>query len=165
MARQEADREDLWSEIRALSPRLEIAGPGLPDPVIAGFREATGGWSIFFGQNRVWHFDAQGRLRRAYVDGALYRTQGTTLARLVRRRTETEVELERPDLDARELGEMLAAMRDQVSRLLSGLHGGSLRAIRQEPPGCDATTGFRTSLSVILSAEPSLAPPLASRRH
>ncbi|MEZ6044739.1 MAG: hypothetical protein R3C11_03990 [Planctomycetaceae bacterium] len=41
---------------------------------------------LYLGPDPVYHFDAAGRLKRAYVEGLLYRTQESTLARLERLR-------------------------------------------------------------------------------
>jgi len=62
--------------------------PGEPENVIARFR-ADGSPSIYFGSDPVYHFDEAGRLRRAFVEEQLFRTQGDTLARLTRTRTAT----------------------------------------------------------------------------
>ena len=83
MARQEVDREDLIAEAVALRRRIELALPGCDNPVVAGYR-STGALSLYFGADPVYQFDERGRLRRAFVGGHLYRTQGTTLAELTR---------------------------------------------------------------------------------
>ncbi|MGH7129995.1 MAG: hypothetical protein ACREJB_15520, partial [Planctomycetaceae bacterium] len=79
-------------EATALARRVEIVCPDETEPVIAGVRE-DGTLSVYFGADPAYHFDASGRLRRAFAAGCLYRTQGHTLARLLRRRTASVVEL------------------------------------------------------------------------
>ena len=85
MARHETDRENLMLEATALIRRAEWSIPSHSDPIVAGFKR-SGGWSLYFGSDPVYQFDADGRLRRAFVDGQIWRTQGTTLAGLRRER-------------------------------------------------------------------------------
>ena len=135
MAREESDREDRMREAVALNRRMEIvpkamappaddadAATRLPaitaEPIVLGFRSSTGWFSIYFGQDPVYTWDAAGRLRRAYVDGFLFRTQGTTLARLERVRGSSSVELARHDLEVAECANFVARMH----RHLRGLH-------------------------------------------
>ena len=99
MALHETHREDLFAEATALVRRIELRVPGEPHPVVAGCR-ASGAWSVYFGPDPCYHFDEQGRLRRAFVDDRLYRTQGNTLAQLSRKRHADNVELSRIDLSA-----------------------------------------------------------------
>src|SRR4029077_15594660 len=102
MARHEAEREDLMGEAKALRERVEYSIDGQPEAIVAGFRP-TGQWSLYFGSDPVYHFAADGALRRAFCGDELYRTQGTTLARLSRVRTAEEVQLVRHDLSPVEL--------------------------------------------------------------
>src|SRR5438045_2175540 len=102
MARHEADREDLMAEAIALRERVELALPGEAEHTIAGFRD-NGRFSLYFGTDPVFHLDADGALRRAFVGGDLYRSQAHTLARLTRQRTGGAVNLVRHDLDASQL--------------------------------------------------------------
>src|SRR5580765_5795621 len=107
MARREADREDLMAEASALRQRAELVLDGYAEPIVAGVR-ANGHLSVYFGDDPVYQFDAAGNLRRAFVGGDLYRTQGHTLARLNRTRTDLAVELGRRDLDPAELERFLS---------------------------------------------------------
>lgn len=57
MAREEADREDLLDEGRALVDRAAFAVAPFAEPVFIGFRW-DGAASVFFGPDRVYHFNA-----------------------------------------------------------------------------------------------------------
>ena len=116
MAQNESDREDLMAEATALRRRVELQVPSETEHTIAGFRD-DGRFSLYFGPDPVYHFDGEGGLRRAYLDGKLYRTQGTTLARLTRNRTEQATLLRRNDLSELELQEFLHAMRCRLQNL------------------------------------------------
>jgi len=132
MSRHESDREDLMAEATALRERIELDLPDVTEHVVVGFRE-NGAWSLYFGSDPVFHFDAGGALRRAFVDGELYRSQGTTLARLTRTRTDREVQLVRHDLSQGELEKFLGVLRDHLKRLHGDLESGAARVVQQVP--------------------------------
>ena len=159
MARQEADREDLFREATALRDRGELRVDGLSETVVAG-RRSDGRWSIYFGPDPCYHFDAGGRLRRAYVDGLLYRTEGITLAALKRERSDTETLLQRHDLDNTQLTGFLDAMQTRLSDLQAGLHEESVMLIGQHPEDGDFLGILRAWLAEQLSDRPRLAPAI-----
>jgi len=139
MARHEADREDLMAEATALRERVELHVPGETEFVVAGFRD-NGWFSIYLGPDPVFHFDADGALRRAFVAGDLYRSQKQTLARLTRTRSSSAVKLIRHDLDAAELEAFLTAMRKRLDRLQGALRAGAATIVRQLPADADLLT-------------------------
>lgn len=162
MARHEADREDLIREAVALKTRIEWDVPGEPEPVVTGVRSDLN-LSIFFGQDPVYHFNPKGQLRRAYVDGFLFRTQGSTLARLQRERSGVETTLLRHDLTEPELAEFLTSMRSRLAALRTALQNEvatALRSVVDEALAVD----FLVAIQASESASPPLALPIASRR-
>jgi hypothetical protein len=164
MARHEADREDLLAEAVALPRRLEGRSPDNNLLIIAGFR-TDGRLSMYFGPDRMYQWDTHGRLRRAYLDGLLYRTQGETLARLERSRSNAETTLLRHDLTPGELAEFRDQMQGAVTPLLAPLHSGWFLIDRQVPAD-DTTlaTDIARHLQTVLAADPWLAEPIAVRR-
>jgi hypothetical protein len=160
MARIEDDREDLIREATALKPRVEWKIAEEPEPVFTGLKR-DGSLSIYFGQNPVYQFNPQGQLRRAWIDGYLYRTQGSTLAKMHRERTETKTYLIRTDLTAQDLSSLLHRMDLRLSHLSSKLklgHGTVLREV------CDGTRpDFANLIERVLSASPKLAPTIPGR--
>ena len=130
MTRHEADREDLMAEATALRERIELELPGHAEHVVAGFRE-NGNLSVFFGPDPMYQFDATGGLRRAFVAGHLYRSDGHTLARLTRMRQASAVNLVRHDLDAAELAQFLTEMTGVLARLSAALEQDSVRVVQQ----------------------------------
>lgn len=163
MAREESDREDLMREAVALVRRAEFTFPDRSDPVFAGFKR-TGGLSIYFGPDPVYQFDDEGRLRRAYVDGLLYRTQGETLARLRRERTERETTLVRTDLTIAELESFLESMRNRLSWLREAIAAKRSLHHEQIPPESDLEPELISAIEVSLTADPPLAPAIPGRR-
>jgi hypothetical protein len=163
MARHEAEREDLMREATALRRRGEWRIPGIAKPVTAGFRDG-GGCSVYFGQDPCYHFDVSGALRRAYAADKLYRTQGGTLAELVRVRTEHEAVLQRRDLRQQELNGFLARMREHLSRLSAALQSGNAALLRQEPDDCNVGAELTAWLARVLDGQLVLAPPIKARR-
>ena len=156
MARHESDREDLMAEATALRERVALDLPGAAEHVVTGFR-AGGGFSIYFGPDPVFHFDADGSLRRAFVAGDLYRSQTTTLARLTRTRAASAVHLVRHDLDPAELERFLAGMRAHLERLHDALAGGSARILQQVPANVDLHPRLLAALSAARSGRLSRA--------
>lgn len=162
MARHEADREDLFAEAVALVARVELAIPESAEPVTAGHR-SSGAWSIYLGQEQCYHFDPRGALRRAFVNGTLYRSQGTTLAKLTRVRTPGRIELQRRDLGPAECRAFLARMHERLAALRDALASQSAVRLRQFPPETEVAGRLLLAVERILSAEPQLAPRVGPR--
>ena len=163
MARQETDREDLLAEAVALTRRVEGTVVATGQVIVAGFRQP--GWlSIYFGSDPMYQVDDRGRLRRAFEQGFLYRTQGTTLARLTRTRTATETTLLRDDLSPAELTAFRGRMTDRLTDLVDAMESYGFQLLRQVPID-DATliSDIAARLRLALSADPWLAPPIAAR--
>jgi len=156
MAVHESDREDLMREATALRRRCEILVPGEEEPIIAGFRDDDR-VSLFFGPDPAFHFDENGRLRRSYCDGRLFRTQGQTLARLTRNRSEGKSELLRHDLSAEELERFVTHMDERLSGLLIQLESGTYELKQQIPAAHSFIPQLIVALKTILAAEPRLA--------
>ena len=163
MARQEADREDLIKEAIALLPRAEFQLPDSADLLTAGFRgdEAI---SLFFWQDPVYQFDQTGALRRAYVEGFLYRSEGTTLARLERIRTATQTTLQRQDLTEHELDQFQRTMTQRLQNLLTWLHTGKVHMLRSVPESVDWQQRLPLALNRILTTTAWLSTTIRARK-
>jgi hypothetical protein len=162
MARQDADREDLFGEAAALVERAELSLPEMVEPLTAG-RRRTGGWSTYFGGDPCYHFDEQGRLRRAFAEGRLYRTQGATLAELERVRTADQTELRRRDLTPAELARFLETARHRLAELGAAIGQGTIQVERVFPEGAIVTEKLEQALSHILDRGLRLAPSIKGR--
>jgi hypothetical protein len=163
MARLEADREDLMREATALVRRAEYRVPEEPEGVIMGLR-SSGALSIFCGADPVVHLDGDGRLRRAFVGGHLYRTQGTTLARLHRTRSDSQVVLRRQDLSPPELTAFLGEIDARLSRLAHALSDGTATCVQQVPAGEDVAAELSNALGRVCSHPLRLAPAIRGKR-
>jgi hypothetical protein len=158
VARIELDREDLMRDAAALRQRVELLVDGFSEPVFAGFK-SNGSLSVYIGQDPVYQFDRDGRLRRAYAAGLLYRTQGTTLATLRRERTETETVLVRRDLSVAQCEAFLAEMRDTLGSLLESLQSGRFTVQAMIPETGGVLFELKESLvSILANSEAGLAP-------
>jgi hypothetical protein len=162
MARFESDREDLMAEATALTQRAEFDVPGQPASVIAGYRR-DGALSIYFGADPCCHFDSELQLRRAFVDGALYRTQGHTLARLQRSRSGQAVELVRRDLTELERSAFCANVADRLRELHAALQSGAC-CVQEVPPDAGLTERLAQSLEQLLENPIALAPAIRGKR-
>ena len=163
MAVHESDREDLMREAVALVRRIELQVPDEKESVICGFR-SNGALSVFFGPDPVYQFDPESRLRRAFVDGLLYRTQGTTLAQLKRQRSEDVTELLRRDLCVDELNEFLKTMRIRLQQLLSALETNEVVVLKQVPENQSIVRELIDALGRIANFEAILAPSIKGKR-
>lgn len=161
--RLEADREDLMREATALRERAEFRIPNEAESVIAGYR-TDGALSIYFGPDPCFHFDPQGRLRRAFVAGDLFRTQGETLARLRRSRTAEAVELQRHDLPLQERDEFLAAARDRLRAFAEALASNHADCLEQISGGPALPEKLARDLKNIVAAPLELAPRIAGKK-
>jgi gamma-glutamylcyclotransferase (GGCT)/AIG2-like uncharacterized protein YtfP len=163
MARQETDREDLLRDATAFIRRAEWTISGPPSPLFAGIRR-NGSLSLYFDQDPVYQFNAEGRLRRAFVGGKLYRTQGETLAELDRVRDARETQLRRRNLGEGELSEFRREMHRRLEELNRALVAGEARLMGCVPDGDRLGDELPGRIEVILIAEPWLAPPIAAGR-
>jgi hypothetical protein len=164
VARVETDREDLFAEAVTLVRRVEGCLPTFPIAVLVGAK-SNGDVSFYFGPDRVYHCDASGRFRRAFVEGLLYRSQGNSIGRLRRDRTETETALLRNDLTVDELDEFRSAMHEHLRSLQMAITSGVFAVLRREPvDDVDFEVRIAAIIETILSASPWLAPALVVRR-
>jgi len=157
MSRHETDREDLIAEATALQERVEFQTYDEPIPFVAGFHR-DGRLSVYFGPDPVYHFDAEGRLRRAFVEGNLYRSRGDTLSRLTRERTKETSSLLRHDLRPEELSSFMSTMRQRLEILRRQFDQGQIVVLRQVPTEANILGRVRQALCGL--SDEQLAPAL-----
>jgi hypothetical protein len=138
VARREHDREDMLAEATALVERASLQLVGDVEPLVVGFRR-DGSSSFYFSPERVYHFNAAGQLRRAYVDGVLYKAAGARLMSMVRKRTPEAVLLESHQLSDAEMTEFLTQLRAHLDRLQAALETNSFQALGQVPQAVNVT--------------------------
>jgi len=163
MARHETDREDLMQEATGLARRVEWQVPFMADPVVAGFKK-NGACSVYFGAEPVLQFDSSGCLRRAFFEGFLFRTQGTTLARLQRNRTTSESQLVRHDLTDRELATFRVQACLWLRKLLQAIDHGQAVRLRQVPDTDEFILDLCDTLRTALAEGLPLAAALPGKR-
>lgn len=164
MARHESDREDLLREATAYVIRWEMQSPGFSEDLFVGYKRDHS-LSIYCGSDPVYHFNSEGQLRRAFVDGRLYRTQGTTLAELTRHRTPDHSELLRRDLDAEQCQRFLQRMRKSLNDLSHSLAAERCQLGRVVgTTSGDAQLKLLESLKRIQNSTTPLSKPFAGRR-
>jgi hypothetical protein len=168
MAQNEADHENLMREAVSLVKRVECQYAGRTQPSLLGLN-ANGWLFVYLGTDPMYRFDERGRLRRAFVDGRLFRTEGSTLAAMQRKRrpaSDAEVAtstLLRQDLAPSELNAFRERMFRELTELNEGLAAGVI--LRQHP--IDATQlvdQLRKALKAVLESTEFLAPPLVKRK-
>ncbi len=135
MARIEEDKEDLIRDALALHERVELSCDNWPAVITIGFFR-DGRCSIYIDQDPFYQFDRNGRLRRCFEAGLLYRSQGHTLSCLKRHRIPSteehprEVRLQRRDLTPEELNGFRERMRRHIGRLQGCLSRNAFRISR-----------------------------------
>ncbi len=139
MARHQQDREDLLAEAKALVERASLKIPALADEVIVGFR-TNGSASFYFGPDPVFQFASSGALRRAYVDGLLYKAENGRLVSLERRRTPKAVEMLRHELSDQRQQALIELARQQLNALSEALQMGTCHLVGQVPETTDVVT-------------------------
>ncbi len=162
MAREEADREDLVAEATAYVVRGEFSVPDWEQPLFIGFRK-NGAFSFYFGSDPVYQFDPQGRLRRAFVAGMLYRSEGETLCSMSRHRTEAETTLMRRDLSKQQCEVFQWGMHEAIRQLDEAVRSQRYR-IRETVGGEELwIEKIKEATRLVLAADQFLAPKLVSR--
>ncbi len=161
MARHEEDREDLIREATALCPRVEWQVPNEAGVVFAGLKR-SGALSLYFDQDPVYQFDPAGYLRRAYVGGFLYRSDGHSLARLHRERNDDETALVRHDLSSVELAEFQQRMRDRLAALEHQLRSGNVIELRRVAEG--ELPDFSAFIAIAIKHADKIAPAISPAR-
>jgi len=144
MARDESKREDLLGEATALVERVELATADRAT-VVAGFR-VGGEFSIFFGEDPAYHFNAHNELRRAYRNGLLIKATGRRLISLKRVRTENETQLVRHSLNDAEHDAFVEEMASRLRELQATLAAGAFEITRQVPADIDVFERVRSWL-------------------
>lgn len=137
MALEEHDREDLLRDGRTMPVRGECRCAG--ETVLIGFRSA-GQASLYWGSERVFQFDAAGRLRRVYLAGEKFAAQSAGLVQLHRQRRGGRVELVRERASEDKQSNVLAAADGCLQRIAKVTKDD---AIQWRVEGSDVE-GFRT---------------------
>lgn len=162
MARQSSEREDLMAEAITLVPRVQFTLMESRRQVVAG-RRADGRWSVFLDADPVYQFDHLHRLRRAYADGRLYRTQGETLARLTRQESAGATTLLRHDLTVSELADFFERMCADLETVRLAIQFARIQDLQTIPSDADFLPQLVDGMAHVLNAGPVLAPAITKR--
>jgi hypothetical protein len=160
MARDETNREDLLREATALVERIELvpSGATIDEHIVAGFRR-NGALSIFFGEDPVYQFNAEGDLRRAYSDGKLLKAEGGCLWALQRVRTQNEVQLLRHELNEADLAQLRAEMASRLHSFATLINTKAFEIAGQMPQDADIIgrlkRWFESHLDVQIAQRPN----------
>ena len=153
MSRQESEREDLLREATALIERVELRVAGVEETIVAGFRR-DGAASFFFGAEPVYQFNAAGELRRAYVGGLLFKSDGGRLVEMRRERTAQAVVLHSRQLDIAETATFLSQAEAALDGLKSALAASQFEVVGQVSHDI-SSPNVAAKVSAWLAARPS----------
>jgi hypothetical protein len=99
--------------------------------IFAGFKQ--GAFSLYFGDEPIYHFDPEGRWQRAYVEGLHYlKGLDAEVHAIDRVREGPNLVLRRRKLSFSEAGDLDARMRSVALDVMAGLDRGGF--VRKEPP-------------------------------
>lgn len=169
MAQNESDREDLMSEAVSLIKRIECRQDSRPDPLVLGLN-ALGWLFVYPAAELMYRFDERGRLRRAFVEGMLYRSAGTALSMLQRQRTHeqtgaitvTKTTLLRRDLTTPELNSFRLRMSQELALVRAAVD--PHRVLRQYPADeAGVLAEIQLRLLGVVETEEFLAPAIVRR--
>src|SRR5262245_31642532 len=158
MARHPEEREDLLREASALVVRAELHVDGLAEPIVVGFRR-EGAASFYFGENVVYQFNSENRLRRAFDRGTLLKCEQGRLFRLTPSRTTQSSELIRHELTSEESTRFLSAARERLRQLHAALVERHVRILGQVPESLDVIQRIRDWLERLPSDIPLAESP------
>ena len=161
MAREEHDREDLLAEATALVQRAEIELQPGGEHVVIGFRR-DGCASVYFGASGdpAFHFNTRNELRRAFVNGQLWKADCGKLVAMRRQRSADTVQLASREIGEEETADWLSAMCRRLQRLAAALEAGQYDLMGQVPADLDVLASARRWL-----AELHNSPKLAASPH
>jgi hypothetical protein len=142
MAREQSDREDLLREATALVERAELTATGFDEPLVIGFRR-DGSASVYFGADPVYQFNTAWELRRAFVDGLLYKAAGGRLVSLTRQRSGDVVVMLRAELADDQATAFLDNLRARLRQLRAALASGSFALHDQVPADANVVARIR----------------------
>lgn len=115
-------------------------------------KRSDGRWSVFFGGDPVYHFDADNLLRRAFFRDQLYRSQGQTLCRLRRHESETETVLLRHDLSESELAEFRAHACELFALLHTAIVNHEVTVLNAVPADADFLRELARMTQIVLQS-------------
>lgn len=138
MARVGDDREDLLRDARNLSPRVQLRAAigGRDTAVFAGFRGES--LSLYFGPEPVFHFNAAGELRRAFLAGRIVKAEAGRLFAMERVLGENQVELRTSAVATHEHQTVFADLAARLADLRTAFASGEVVIEGKEPPDGDA---------------------------
>jgi hypothetical protein len=168
MAREEANREDLLHEATALIERIKLAPRNSQsdtspeseerEHVVVGFR-ANGAFSVFFGDDPVYQFNAAGEWRRAFCDGLLLKASHGDIVSIRQVRTGNEVQLQSHALSKSEEAAFLRRMSQTLQEFAQWLDAGTFEIAGQVPQTADVLGRVRewlaASRTVKIAARPN----------
>jgi hypothetical protein len=133
MAREIHEREDLLRDAVALVPRvlIRVAINGKPCEVFAGFRGDS--LSLYFDGDPVYHFNADGELRRAYLADRLVKAEQRRLVTLTRQCAEDEISLVRHTEDPTAVQSIVDQMHWRLAELRSAIEAQQFQFVGEAP--------------------------------
>ncbi len=125
--------------------------------MLIGFRQ-SGAASFFIDNDPVYQFNAAGQLRRAFVDGLLYKAQRGRLVSLRRDRSQSATRLLRRDLSDAAQSQFLATAEHHLTGLVEALDHGNYQIVGQVPPQANLLKPVRQAVAHLTPIQVAASP-------
>lgn len=164
MAKDAHDREDLLREATAYDLRLEVNLDGFADTIFVGIRN-PGACSVYVGQDKVFQFNTQQQLRRAFWRELMLGAYQHQLYWLKRSESPDErVRMTRVPVNSAELNEFLLDVETTLRQLKESLLSSACEIVGQLPEETDVVGDVvawlaRWDLPVSLAQHPGIGQP------
>ena len=155
--RLQQDREDLLKEATGLVDRVELKLDAFEESIVIGFR-ASGGLSIYFGPDPVYHFNPLLKLRKIFLDGQRYKAAQGNLIRLIQDPDAPNVKFSLHELSATETADILVRMNHLLKTLRSHLEQDRFTLLGQVPENTNSIDRLRMLLPELLLGRIAVAP-------
>ena len=148
MARFEQDREDLMREATRLLPRASWSTAEIDRRIVTGIRP-PGALSVYFGADPVYHFNSRGELRRAFIDGLLWKADRGRLVRMRRARSPEQTLLMATTVEADEQATRLARLQAELATFIDSVKREQTQLIESVGPQADEREYWLSRLTVV----------------
>lgn len=133
MAKDAHDREDLLRDATGYVQRVELRVEGVKPEIFCGFRE-QGAFSLYWGQDEVFQFNADWALRRGYWQSRMIASYLHQLHWLNRDATEARAKLSREAFSNDQQAEFGQNLATRLRLLKRAIDEGTYEVLGQVPP-------------------------------
>ena len=154
-------KEDLLRDASNYCFRCEIRIPSIASLIFVGITQKRR-FSLYFGQDPVYHFDKQCRIRRGFVRGKIFKSESGKLVQLTRKRTDTAVLLQRKLLSLESTTAWLNHAEQAIALLQQDWRLNRFEIVRSVPSNHAVCKPIQEILTELDSTQLIIAPSVRS---